>query len=36
MDVMADAGILVRIPIPKRPTGYQLRADLIAWYPDDG
>lgn len=36
MEVMASAGILVRIPIPKRPTGYQLRADLIAWHPGDG
>ena len=25
MDVMAGAGILVRIPVPKRPTGYQLQ-----------
>lgn len=29
-------GILVCIPVPKRPTGYQLRADLIAWYPGTG
>ena len=36
MDVMAKAGILVRIPVPKRPTGYQLRADLIAWHPGTG
>ncbi|ORV66621.1 DEAD/DEAH box helicase [Mycobacterium gastri] len=36
MDVMAGAGILVRIPVPKRPTGYQLRADLIAWHPGAG
>ncbi|MDQ1247200.1 MAG: hypothetical protein QG597_1570 [Actinomycetota bacterium] len=36
MHVMAGAGILVRIPVPKRPTGYQLRADLIAWYPGTG
>lgn len=36
MDVMARAGILVRIPVPKRPTGYQLRADLIAWHPGAG
>lgn len=36
MTVMATAGILVRIPVPKRPTGYQVRADLIAWHPDKG
>ncbi len=36
MEVMASAGILVRIPVPKRPTGYQLRADLIAWHPGEG
>ncbi|MEZ0358914.1 DEAD/DEAH box helicase [Mycobacterium sp. SA01] len=36
MDVMASAGILLRVPVPKRPTGYQLRADLIAWHPGSG
>lgn len=36
MEVMAKAGILVRVPLPKRPTGYQLRADLIAWHPGTG
>jgi ATP-dependent helicase YprA (DUF1998 family)/very-short-patch-repair endonuclease len=36
MEVMAAAGILVKIPIPKRPTGYQLRADLITWHPGTG
>lgn len=36
MEVMAGAGILARIRIPKRPNGYQLRADLIAWHPDTG
>ncbi|MDP7724188.1 DEAD/DEAH box helicase [Mycobacterium sp. TY814] len=36
MHVMAGAGILVRVPIPKRSTGYQLRADLIAWHPGTG
>lgn len=36
MDVMAQAGILVRIQIPRRPTGYQVRSDLIAWHPAPG
>jgi ATP-dependent helicase YprA (DUF1998 family)/very-short-patch-repair endonuclease len=36
MNVMAKAGILVRIAVPKRPTGYQLRADLIAWEAGSG
>lgn len=36
MDLMANAGILVRVPVPKRPTGYQLRADLIVWHPGTG
>ncbi|CQD08042.1 DEAD/DEAH box helicase [Mycolicibacterium conceptionense] len=36
MEVMAGAGVLVRVPIPKRRTGYQLRADLIAWHPGSG
>ncbi|SEP88162.1 ATP-dependent helicase YprA, contains C-terminal metal-binding DUF1998 domain [Mycobacterium sp. 88mf] len=36
MGVMAKAGILVRIAVPKRPTGYQLRADLIAWHAGAG
>ncbi len=36
MDVMARAGILLRIQIPRRPTGYQVRSDLIAWHPAPG
>ncbi|MCV7195926.1 DEAD/DEAH box helicase [Mycobacterium angelicum] len=36
MEVMARAGILARIRIPRRPNGYQLRADLIAWHPGAG
>ncbi|GFG53371.1 DEAD/DEAH box helicase [Mycolicibacterium agri] len=36
MEVITGAGILVRIAVPKRPTGYQLRADLIAWHPGSG
>lgn len=36
MEAMASAGILARIKNPKRPTGYQLRADLIEWHPDAG
>ena len=36
MEVMARAGILVRVPVHKRATGYQLRADLIAWHPGSG
>lgn len=36
MEVMANAGILVRIPVRKRPTGYQLRADLVGWHPGMG
>lgn len=36
MNVMAKSGILVRVVIPKRPSGYQLRADLIQWHPGTG
>lgn len=36
MDVMATAGILMRVKIPKRPTGYRVRADLIEWHPGTG
>lgn len=36
MNVMAKSGILARVAVPRRPTGYQLRADLIQWHPGMG
>jgi ATP-dependent helicase YprA (DUF1998 family)/very-short-patch-repair endonuclease len=36
METMATAGILLRIKVPKRATGYRVRADLIEWHPGAG
>ncbi|MGV0721040.1 DEAD/DEAH box helicase [Mycolicibacterium elephantis] len=36
MEVMATAGILIRIKTAKHPTGYRVRADLIEWHPGSG
>ncbi|ODR08035.1 DEAD/DEAH box helicase [Mycolicibacillus koreensis] len=36
METLATAGILARVKVPKRPTGYRVRADLIEWHPGTG
>jgi ATP-dependent helicase YprA (DUF1998 family)/very-short-patch-repair endonuclease len=36
METMATAGILLRVKVPKRLTGYRVRADLIEWHPGAG
>ncbi|MBF9317689.1 DEAD/DEAH box helicase [Mycobacteroides chelonae] len=36
LKVLANAGILAKIETPKRTSGYQIRADIIQWYPDSG
>lgn len=36
LETMADAGILARVKLPKRPTGYRIRASLIEWHAASG
>lgn len=36
MEIMATAGILARIKIPRRQTGYRVKADLIEWHAGTG
>lgn len=36
MEAMASDGILARVEVPKRPTGYRVRADFIEWHPGAG